>query len=149
MHPRLQNYVDFLTTEGYKIYPIPLEEQKEFGCNNIYFGQVPQQEILGKISELKTGEHKIPDQPELPSIPFLTGSIKGFNNVTIWVPQNKVLDDTIEIDIVPIGTNVISLYQLLNSGKAIIFAPLFQCTRGYGAAHCMTGQIHRSDILLN
>lgn len=144
-----KNYVDFLSDNGYTIYPIPLEEQKEFGCNNIYLGLIPQQEILGKISELKTGEHRIPDQPDLPLIPFLSGSIKRFNNVMIWIPQNKVLDDSIEIDIVPIGTNVISLYQLLNSGKAVVFAPLFECTRGYGAAHCMTGQIHRSDILFN
>ena len=115
-------------------------------------GKIPQKELANLIPDFlvdNVKEYNIPDQPSLPAIPYLSGNINGFGNVQVWIPQNIFGRDEYEIDVVPIGTNVVSLYQLMSSGKAIVFAPLYECTRGYGAAHCMTGQIHRSDIYLN
>lgn len=45
--------------------------------------------------------------------------------------------------IVPLETNSTVLAGLRKAGKEIIHAPLFEVTRGFGAAHCITGQLKR------
>lgn len=45
--------------------------------------------------------------------------------------------------IVPLDTNEVTLKQLKRAGKNIIYVPLKENTNGYGAAHCMAGQLKR------
>lgn len=45
--------------------------------------------------------------------------------------------------ILPLDSNKDTNERLKASGKKLIFQDLFESTRGYGAAHCMTGQLQR------
>lgn len=46
---------------------------------------------------------------------------------------------------VPLQSNTDTNNQLEKLGKKIVHTDLFESTRGYGAAHCMTGQLRRSN----
>ncbi len=47
---------------------------------------------------------------------------------------------------VPLKDNTETNSRLEKLGKRVIHTDLFESTRGYGAAHCMTGQLFRSNI---
>lgn len=51
-------------------------------------------------------------------------------------------DNTI---ILPSAKNTETIAQLEKRGKNILVVDLFQITRGYGAAHCITGQLRREN----
>ncbi len=50
-----------------------------------------------------------------------------------------------DIVLVPLESNTDTNAQLTKSGKRVVQVDLKESTRGYGAAHCMTGQIWRTD----
>lgn len=58
----------------------------------------------------------------------------GCNNIAL--DRNRV--------IVPLKTNTRTIELLETAGQEIIKAPLYNITRGYGAAHCITGTLLRS-----
>jgi len=45
--------------------------------------------------------------------------------------------------LVPLDSNEKTISQLTRTGKNIVNLDLAECTKGYGAAHCMTGQLLR------
>lgn len=45
--------------------------------------------------------------------------------------------------IVPLSRNAVTIGNLMNRGKEVIVSNLDEITRGYGAAHCITGQLIR------
>ncbi|MDD5416301.1 MAG: arginine deiminase family protein [Candidatus Daviesbacteria bacterium] len=47
---------------------------------------------------------------------------------------------------VPLRYNTDTNNQLRGLGKQVVHTDLFESTKGYGAAHCMTGQLLRSNI---
>ncbi len=47
---------------------------------------------------------------------------------------------------VPLSRNTETIKQLEKLGKKVVHTDLFESTKGYGAAHCMTGQLRRSKI---
>lgn len=46
---------------------------------------------------------------------------------------------------VPLRNNTETNNQLYRLGKEVVYTDLFESTKGYGAAHCMTGQLLRSN----
>lgn len=53
-------------------------------------------------------------------------------------------DDGRYIIFVPLRSNTDTINQLERLGKRVVHTDLFESTKGYGAAHCMTGQLLRS-----
>lgn len=47
---------------------------------------------------------------------------------------------------VPLSRNTETIKQLEKLGKKVVHTDLFESTKGYGAAHCMTGQLRRSKL---
>ena len=45
-----------------------------------------------------------------------------------------------------IGSTLALKLVLEKLGKKVVHTDLFESTRGYGAAHCMTGRLRRSEI---
>lgn len=54
--------------------------------------------------------------------------------------------DGIATILAPLDSNTVINNQLRNMGKRVIPVDLYQSTKGYGAAHCMTGQLLRGNI---
>lgn len=46
--------------------------------------------------------------------------------------------------LLPLGSNEVTTQRLRDAGKEIIILDLEESTKGYGAAHCMTGQLNRT-----
>ena len=44
---------------------------------------------------------------------------------------------------IPLVSNINTIKELQKAGKRVISVPLSESTEGYGAAHCMVGQLFR------
>lgn len=73
--------------------------------------------------------------------------------VIVSIPENEqktfgcnflAIDD--KTIIVPLKTNRKTIEGLESIGKRIIYSPLDESTKGFGAAHCMTGQLLRKRL---
>ena len=139
--PTGKNYYQFLLDEGYKLYEIPQEEQQDFGCNNLYVGNLSREEIEGYLTEERT-EETIESQGCNP-VRAQRAGMRGVERFQVLIPLDVVpTGDTI---IMPIDTNTVTINKLLEGGKTLILVPLKENTRGYGAAHCMNGQLLRAN----
>lgn len=82
--------------------------------------------------------------------------LKAEGNTIYVIPKEEqdefgcnflMLDDTNVI--LPLQTNETTNKRLQEAGKTIHNIDLYQTTRGYGAAHCITGQQQRLEVIPN
>ena len=52
---------------------------------------------------------------------------------------------TVIVPLDPLNANTFTIQALKNAGKQVEHVDLGECTKGYGAAHCMTGQLLRAN----
>lgn len=94
----------------------------------------------GKVEVVDSGlsfiEHLERKEKDIVVIPRGEQESFGCNFLAI---DNKTL-------ILPVNSNKITNKRLEAVGKKLIFQDLFESTRGYGAAHCMTGSLRRASF---
>jgi|GEM_PF-1133461 len=93
---------------------------------------------FGRLVRIDTGknflEHLIDTEDNVIRIPKEEQQEFGCNFLAL--DQNTLL--------VPLGTNTSAISQFEAAGKTVIDLDLKESTRGYGASHCMTGQLRRA-----
>ena len=93
--------------------------------------------VAGKTRVIDSGlsflEHLEKKEKDIVIIPGEEQESFGCNFLAI---DNKTL-------ILPLNSNKKTNERLADCGKQLVFQCLFESTRGYGAAHCMTGQLFR------
>lgn len=95
--------------------------------------------IAGKTQVVDSGlsfmEHLEKTEKDVVVIPRSEQESFGCNFLAI---DDKTL-------ILPINSNKTTNKRLEAVGKKLVFQDLYESTRGYGAAHCMTGQLRRAN----
>lgn len=137
-----KNFEEYLKDKDYTILSIQEEDQQEFGCNNLFLGTFADQELSMLTDErgyIYPGEI---DGLFFP-IPYKQFKLGDVPEVSVMMPENSHNKSEHDLIIIPLETNKDTITKLLNVGKTLVFVPLIESTRGYGAAHCMTGQWRR------
>ncbi len=99
------------------------------------------------------GESTVIKDTRLSFIDYLEHEVKEDNIVVISKGEQQDFgcnflllgeyDDGRTVILVPLQSNTDTNNQLRRLGKEVVLTDLYQSTRGYGAAHCMTGQLLR------
>lgn len=163
LRPQLDEYeLKFAIVQDEDPYSRPFSKQQDFMHLDTFSNPTGRKDIAVCIEEarrrkvkllLSGGDQTKVEEPGLSFIDYLEHIVKEDNIIVISEDEQRQfgcnflllgeLNDGTATILTPLDSNTGINNQLRRMGRNVVPVDLYQNTRGYGAAHCMTGQLLR------